>query len=443
MRDVLEDFRSARTARRYRKVSKRLRDPDGIESLITIALASVKPNASPGFPYNKLASSNKELIEDHYDFVFGCIQERLWLLMHSDPSWVRSLSSQELVELGLCDCLKTFIKNEPHLKVKVEEGRYRLIFSVSLVDQCVERILFAPQNGKEIFNWKSIPSCPGMGSTDQDNKFLIETYLDDVKNGNVAETDASGWDWSVNQNDLDADCEMRLVLGNITDPLLKRAFRNRFLCLGFSVIKLSSGALYAQILRGIMKSGSYLTSSSNSRIRALMAKLVGAPWSRAMGDDSIEGTVKGMDDETMKASYLALGKRIKFYISKAREEFGFCGHDYSATGGSLTRSSKALFQLFQQPAENEFLYQFVYEMRDNPDLGKCVILMRLCGWSPPALKFWDGSGFTSTNTAISGKPSNATFDATAFTFPEIVNFREAPAFQRGGDQLDGGKDMVV
>lgn len=276
---------------------------------------------------------------------------RLELLSRIELS--ASVTAVDLVEMGLCDPVRLFVKQEPHPRRKIESRRFRLISSVSLIDQLVERILFGYQNKLEIQSWRTCPSKPGMGLSESSQAKAI---WDDVKHKHstcyAAEADISGFDWSVQEWELMADVEMRISLGGFHEKAAIAA-RNRFRCLSLSVFQLSNGRLIAQALPGLMKSGSYCTSSSNSRIRCLMAQLIGSPWCIAMGDDSIEGWV-----EKAKEKYYELGHECKDYVlcdsvyskvGKSLRSLNFCSHLISEEKFYLTSWPKTLMKYLSSP----------------------------------------------------------------------------------------------
>jgi len=206
-------------------------------------------------------------------------------------------------------------------------------------------MLFGPQNQLEIAEWANIPSKPGMGLSLQEQGETIFRDLR-VKHSRcpAAEADISGFDWTVQDWELWADVEMRIALGGFPNRMANAA-RNRFSCFMNSVLQLSDGTLLEQQSPGIMKSGSYCTSSTNSRIRCLMAELIGSPWCIAMGDDSVEGFV---DDAVEK--YKTLGHSCKEYKPCKTDDFGnlrsvgFCSHVIGPTGGYLEAWAKTLFR---------------------------------------------------------------------------------------------------
>lgn len=280
------------------------------------------------------------------------VVERLHALAATDPrqfGW----GPRELVARGLCDPVRLFVKQEPHTAQKIEQGRFRLISSVSLVDQLVERMLFGPQNNMEIATWFKIPSKPGMGlSTANQISMLWKDLKAKHSLHPAAEADISGFDWSVQDWELWADLSIRIELGNFPN-LMKRAAISRFYCFMNSVFQLSNGALIEQEMPGLMKSGSYCTSSTNSRIRCLMAELIGAPWCIAMGDDSVEGWTPDA-----KEKYLTLGHVCKDYYpcgvnpDGTLREVNFCSHLFTEGRSELTTWAKTLFRFLSTPRED-------------------------------------------------------------------------------------------
>nr|QXV86579.1 polyprotein 2ab [Solemoviridae sp.] len=312
-----------------------------------IGKTKVNPKASPGVPLSILGQSNAEVLNRHGDLVYLAVAERLIALSEADLE--ADPSPRDLIRLGLCDPIRLFVKNEPHPIKKIEEGRFRLISSVSLVDQLVERLLFGPQNEAEIAQWQSVPSKPGMGLS---QKWQQSALWRDLENKHrvapAAEADISGFDWSVQKWELEADVCIRIERGKFPERM-KKAALNRFKCFANAVFQLSNGELIEQGLPGLMKSGSYCTSSTNSRIRCLMAEIIKAPWCIAMGDDSVEGFV-----ENAREKYDSLGHTCKDYVPCATsgnelKEINFCSHSIGETHCYLQTWAKTLFRFLSHP----------------------------------------------------------------------------------------------
>ena len=239
----------------------------------------------------KLASSNGAVMDSFGDVVWSCVRERLRALCTCQCS---DLSAEELVKAGLCDPIRVFVKNEPHSLKKLREGRYRLIMSVSLVDQLCERILSSEQNSLEIANFDRLPVKPGMGFS-REKIDLLGCHLEQFDE--LVSSDVSGWDWSVSADELRFDALRRISAAGVAmDHPLAKALLARATCLGRSVIAFSDGVLLAQRWDGVQKSGSYNTSSGNSWIRVAAARFAGADQVVAMGDDCVDD---GADPQRM------------------------------------------------------------------------------------------------------------------------------------------------
>lgn len=315
--------------------------------LHTIIHEEIKRDASPGVPFAALAATNGELIDKHDRMLVQCAYERLSLL--SSGVDLNNATAVDLVENGYCDPVRLFVKQEPHSRRKMKQRRYRLISSVSITDQIIERLLFGYQNRYEISMWHAIPSKPGMGlSLDEQVRVLFSDLRAKSHIRKAACADISGFDWSVQEWEFEAELYMRLKLMEphlLNNERLERAVRNRFACFSLSLFQLSDGTLIAQQIPGIMKSGSYLTSSMNSRIRCLMAEIIGAPWCVAMGDDSVEGYV-----EDAKHKYACLGHTCKEYelcpidYDGLLESVEFCSHHMTNGGAYLLTWPKTLYR---------------------------------------------------------------------------------------------------
>lgn len=271
------------------------------------------------------------------------------------------MSAVELVRCGLCDPIRTFVKGEPHKQSKLDEGRYRLIMSVSLVDQLVARVLFQKQNKREIALWRVLPSKPGFGlSTDGQVREFVETLAESVGvsphelTSNfpryLIPTDCSGFDWSVADWMLHDDMEVRNRL-TLSNNALTRRLRAAWLkCVSNSVLCLSDGTLLAQRIPGVQKSGSYNTSSTNSRIRVMAAFHAGASWAIAMGDDALEAANTNLE------VYKDLGFKVE--VSGQLE---FCSHLFVRPDLALPVNA------------NKMLYKLIYGY--NPGNGSLEVVM--------------------------------------------------------------------
>lgn len=340
---------------------------------------SMNLKSSPGVPWHSLGKTKGEVIEKHKELLIDAVLARLDILesgiFSTNPSFDDAVF---LVRIGAVDPVRLFVKNEPHNIDKARMKRWRLISSVSVVDEIIERLLCSAQNELEIQNWTTCPSKPGMGLTD-DSAILhlwkvIKKHLDDK---DVANSDVRGWDWSVKWWLWKMEIDARIFLSGATPASsFARILSNRIWCLARSVFARSDGRLLAQKIAGLMKSGSYLTSSSNSRMRVMLAIIVGAPWAMAMGDDAVEGKV-----ENAKEKYRSYGFDLKEYeICDSVVEF--CSHRFE-NGTAIPLNDAKMTYKHLSSEQDEFSYlQFLFELRNSPKLLlRQQQVIRAAGWT--------------------------------------------------------------
>lgn len=357
----------------YPKTKAPLVDADFTKDILVekfrAILQEVNRDSSPGFPLVNLpAHSNLVVLSDPgvSQFVCECAAERLLRLVEFGPS-----SSVADFKIGLTDPIRLFVKNEPHSKKKIKEGRFRLISSVSFVDSLIERLLFGRQNKAEIENWQLCPSVPGFGFTDEAIKKLQQWVF--AQDGCSYDSDMSGWDWSVQEWELRADAERRAQLMDAS-PLMRKAVFARMRCLSTGLLATTDGKVYELSCAGVMKSGSYCTSSTNSFIRRLASALVGARSSRSMGDDCVENYSQPVSFEAAQHAYALLGHKLKSW-SSVKDTFEFCSVRFSRNGWEPLNWAKSLFRfLHQNPPSLErwimWREQFLFEMRTSPLLPR-------------------------------------------------------------------------
>nr|WOP79043.1 P1-P2 fusion protein [cacao polerovirus] len=319
---------------------------EGFKEDFLEAVQSLELDAGVGIPLIAYGiPTHRGWVEDQ--FLLNVLAQstfaRLQKLAEAD---FETLLPEDLIKKGLCDPIRVFVKGEPHKQAKLDEGRYRLIMSVSLVDQLVARVLFQNQNKRELALWRAIPSKPGFGlSTDgqvRDFTYHLEEVVgrkDCVVNWQdcIVPTDCSGFDWSVADWMLEDEMEVRNQLTYDNNQLTRRLRESWLKCLSNSVLALSDGTLLAQTAPGVQKSGSYNTSSSNSRIRVMAAYHAGASWAMAMGDDALESPDVDLN----------VYKQIGFKVEVSRD-LEFCSHLF------VTRD------LAIPVNENKMLYKLVF-----------------------------------------------------------------------------------
>jgi len=348
-------------------------------------LTHIQPDGSPGVPLKNMGSFNKNVLDSHLKFFKSVLKDRLYLLKTTTNDQIKKYSAKELVQLGFVDPVRLFVKNEPHPARKAIAKRWRLIHSVSLIDQAVERILNQHVNSKEISRWDRIPSKPGMGFSQGDICKIVENFEAMRAIGDVAASDVEGFDFSVQSWMFEAEAKIRLLLHDedLTGTYYERMLLNRAYCVSTKVFQTSNGILYSQDEGGIQPSGSYCTSSANSRIRVLMAQLVGSNAANAAGDDCNELWV-----EDAKEKYDKLGVRLKFYEKIIGNNFEFCSHIYdipSKTAYAVGLIKETMTFINKKRTKEFLLNQDTYKLQysddlvGNPLLDEVVDVMRELG----------------------------------------------------------------
>lgn len=340
----------------------------------------MKTDATPGVPWIKYGIDKGSVWANYQPLIIAAVTDRVKLLMKTKPCDLPT-TPEGKVQGGFCDPIRVFVKQEPHKLEKISQGRFRIISVVSMVDELVERLIANTQNEVEIGLWDLIPSKPGMGlSTDEQTNILYSSVQPLLSE--AAEADITAWDWSIEGWMIEMDARARLVLAqHVKHPFLfapdnvTNLYLNRFSCLAHAVFSLSDGQLFAQRKPGLIKSGSYCTSSTNSRIRVMLSKLVGAEWCIAMGDDSVE-----QYRDTAAEAYKKLGINLKFYKRTDLDSFEFCSTNFSSKRAEPLNWAKTFFRLLCNPPTDAFQLQFEQEMRNSPELQRCVEILAFSGW---------------------------------------------------------------
>jgi len=252
----------------------------------------INPDASPGFPFGHLFKTNADLMKNQVAFrhvidlavwrankIAELGPEFIEVQLQRDPTWA--------VRNNLCDPMRTFGKDEATKWKKVEVSRWRLIFSESIVDQIVERLLFTPQDSKEISMWADIPSKSGMGLTELGVAKLL-TYAQE--RGINTGSDTEGWDWNAHDDLIRGDAKCRIRLNTARDPGGEKAVLGVTVLHSYRLLMLSDGRIFRREHIGGQASGRKITSSSNGRARFLIDVMAGQHFgyqaaSMTQGDD--------------------------------------------------------------------------------------------------------------------------------------------------------------
>jgi len=278
----------------------------------------------------------------------------------------------------------------------VDAEKWRFVNSESLVDQMTERLLFSTQDEAEIRLWSVTPSKPGMGLTDEHAEMLMDYAR---KNELGMKSDCSGWDNTVPRQLLDADVEMRVRLAIDPADGWVRAVRARNVISCRRVMELSDGTLVVRRVPGGMASGRKVTSSSNSRMRALVGAVLAAkfeyvPGGMFMGDDAVERVPPRCQKSVAQYAASALGVKLSEAEPCSPDDFQFCSHRFWRDDGKVrvvpVNPGKMLVRAFAKDAkvDQEMLENYAFALRHHPNRDQYL------------------AGLQSIGQGVGGRPEN-------------------------------------
>lgn len=241
-------------------------------------LKKIDWTSSPGYPYMRRAPTNGDLFRCKEGIPDPAKVDEMWEMVQSQ------------IRERVSDPIRLFVKAEPHKIKKIEQGRYRLISSVSVIDQIIDHMLFSEMNEKLIENWMTVPSKIGWSPVWGGWRAIPkETWR---------ASDKSSWDWTVHLWLVEMVLELRAALCQTQGKLFEQWFELalwRYKELYVSPLFVTSGGIVLrQVNPGIMKSGCVNTISDNSVMQSLIHVRVclemGIPPRKmyCMGDDTLE-----------------------------------------------------------------------------------------------------------------------------------------------------------
>jgi hypothetical protein len=342
-----------------------------------LLLSGLKPDAGPGLPFSLHWSENKDVIAALPELLFEAVIDRLGLLCQQMPDHVRTAA--DFVSYGYCDPYKLFIKNEPHVRTKIENGRFRIIFSVSIVDQCVAKVLFDDQNSLEKEVWRMIPTKCGLGFTQEHDRAIVDYVMENCEI-TPDSTDASGWDFSVQGWELELVANSRIAQSGLPpNHPWSVAVRNYYKVTSLKCLVQTDGQIWEQTEPGIMASGLLNTGQDNSKIGYLDRKILNIPFVMQAGDDSVATSIPNLTQRMLE-----LGHRVTVERLEPGALFAFCSRQYFWNRSYTTNDVKLLFNLLNQGGsceEREVYYQqWLMEMRNHPQLEFYRRLVEEIGW---------------------------------------------------------------
>lgn len=324
-----------------------------------------------------LAARNDILIETYPELLHTYVKARIEAIINLNEI----PDHHSRIKLGLTDPIRLFIKQEPHKREKLDIGRYRLISSISVIDQVIDKILFFNQNNFEIENW-SISHCKGgLGlSTDQQQK---DFYANLRQMGDLITSDVSGWDWNWKEWMWDMHIIKRLMeIGhtyeNATQCLKSENFKHlqplekliifRIRALQINLLCLSDGTLITHGKVNFQKSGGYDTLNGNSFQRSALTYIIAEADSSVTGDDCAEES-KDRNLNDVLDSYTKFGFKVTdLKYSKGDEPIEFCSHYLYREKAVPQNEAKIFFKYLNSHLryQKEQITQILNDLRNAP-----------------------------------------------------------------------------
>jgi len=363
------------------------RSDEELKHVIHGFLGRIPGHSSPGIPWMMYASTNSLLLASMSVEIEQAVYERVKLILSLEDN-IRRLSPRLLIMLGVMDPVRLFVKDEPHTMAKALQQRWRLISSVSVVDNLVQRLAYTIQDEAEILCWNMTPSKPGIGFDAVKVGQLFECVEGHYP---VQHSDISGWDWSVKSWEFDWDSERRIRLAQQKSPVFETLIKACAYCTSFSVYATSDSALHLQGMRGIQNSGAKNTASTNSSVRVMAAIIVAIrnkvqPWAIAMGDDCLE-----TPSADCVARYAEIGHLLREkHVSNSG--FSFCSQKWDRVLWQLCVKEgkepfarpenlvKMLYRILSKPYDVALKYAFLFETRHSLDCMRAWQCLIEVGW---------------------------------------------------------------
>nr|UHS71501.1 MAG: hypothetical protein 2 [Sobelivirales sp.] len=334
--------------------------------MIREAFGKMNGTAVPGTPYHFTYPRKSDWISKDLESLVDLVLERLTLLEYIAPSNLELHANTELIAYGFQDPVSIFVKGEPHKIEKIQQGRYRLIANCTLVEEAIKRLLFAEQNDADKADcYNESGSAGGWDwTTDEAASRCFRSLKSWLPT--AATSDVSAWDWSVKEWMFMAELEIRRRLNGAskTSSWYKISY-NVYKCFCRSVYILTDGTAYTLEHPGVQKSGDYNTTTTNGRIRNLMAVLVGSEKSKSAGDDNISTYV---DDAVAK--YAKYGLKVTDYKKVENGRVPFCSATFTEDKAIPDSAMKSLYNLLMSKPSYMLLDTFRNEFRHAPDIDK-------------------------------------------------------------------------
>lgn len=378
---------------------------EGKRGFIFNQICNIHWDHAPGTPWSLYGSKNGSVIDGlGIETIIDVVLLRIHIIESIPIDKFRELDAVQLVQIGARDPLNVFVKNELVSQQKAKEGRWRLIFSSSLIDQIVDRYYNSTYQSWELSQYESGTLSVAVGlNRFSDGKAVLRERL--VRGIDQAGTDVSAWDNHVTaQLILHENLRRSRIYGidETVNPIyIKLA---RLICFKLLLIGCQQ---WQQWRGGKLPSGLYATASGNSNMRVQTAYCVAKElfddepslnWFVTMGDDA-----KERYHPDLAACYAKYGFQLKVIERFLDGKMEFCSLNFFRDGRVEPSKPWKLLASFlaNYPSDDEYSYRrsvlVDIELENCPSdvLSKIVSILNmvhaereccLASSSPPSLR---------------------------------------------------------
>jgi hypothetical protein len=349
----------------------------------TVLITQLNGNSSPGFPYEMDYPDNKSFVSGDPDRLVQLATDRIMLyenLTDQRLQEVLLMTPEGLIVNGFTDGTNVFIKNESHPKRKVDQGRYRIICSMSVVDQLVERWFYSDYHEALLGMYPNSPLSIGIGFSDRENQlFASKIQLIQEIFGTSFSSDVPGFDNTVSTAGIRSGLETieeTTIYCSTTQKVKYRRVGTALAHVLTNRVYIIDSRMYVLPKPGKLPSGCYNTSVINSIIRITYAMYCHATYCQAAGDDAID-SFDGDIDHVL----VLYKKRLEIDLREVKkltaDHFEYCSHTYNKGSdgfwtASLNNYAKTFHKLFTGGMNNEQVAAVAYEIRHNSDEVKTM-----------------------------------------------------------------------
>jgi len=235
--------------------------------------------------------------------------------------------------------IRIFIKDEPIKIEKAQKGRWRLIWSISLVDRIIHQIVWGNRlEAEEKAAFTHPIHLRGIANG------MADRLIQNIASDRMSTSDFSAWDFTFTAEEFDLDFKMMEALcldwGN---GLFERLVRAVYASVKLKKVIFTDGVVWQQETPGIMPSGLLITYSGNSKINSLLrvrtvlrkhGSYDHKKYAHACAGDDNTGRLGDLTEDELREVAVDAGKLFKEVRISPMEEATFCSMRYLNIDGT-------------------------------------------------------------------------------------------------------------